>query len=201
MYSISITNYPSFFQFNFLQFFFFLFYFPNIINLKKQVEGEKYEKRTNKKKKKWELYFYIIIGIILAAEIFILVRQQGWLPLWVDKLPSPLIAQMEPSVREKRANFNIIDAHEHIQSLKDVPLILKYMKDCQIKKMLLLGAPDYTFSLNLKYGFTGIDGNNEEIIKISKEYPDNFIALCTIDPFDKDKLEKYIKDFILMIKL
>jgi len=143
--------------------------------------------------KKWGLYFYIIIGIILAVEIFILVRRQGWLPLWVDKSPSPLIAQMEPSVRDRRASFNIIDAQEHIQSLKNVPLILKYMKDCQIEKMILLGTPDYTFYLNLKYGFTGIDENNEEIIKISKEYPDNFIALCTIDPFDKDKLEKLKK--------
>ena len=71
-------------------------------------------KEQTKKMKKWELYFYIIIGIILVIEIFIIFRQQGWLPLWTDNLPSPLIAQMEPAVREKRANFKIINAHEHI---------------------------------------------------------------------------------------
>ena len=155
------------------------------------------EKKQTKKMKKWELYFYIIISIILVIEIFIIFRRQGWLPLWIDNLPSPLITQMEPAVREKRANFKIINAHEHIQSLDNIPLILKYMEDCQIEKMLLLGTSNYTFYLDLKYGFTGVDENNEEIIKISKEYPDKFIALCTIDPFDENKLEKlkkYIAD-------
>ena len=48
------------------------------------------EKEQTKKMKKWELYFYIIIGIILVVEIFIIFRRQGWLPLWIDNLPSPL---------------------------------------------------------------------------------------------------------------
>jgi len=61
------------------------------------------EKEQTKKRKKWELYFYIIIGIILVIEIFIIFRRQGWLPLWIDNLPSPLITQMEPAVKEKRA--------------------------------------------------------------------------------------------------
>lgn len=143
-----------------------------------------------KKRKKSDLWFYIIIIILLAAMFLWYLRQIGYLPLWIDNQPSSLITQMDSTLREKRAAFKIINAHEHVQSFRNIPILLKMMEDCQIEKMVLLGTSKYTFYLNPKYGFTEYDQNNEEIINISKKYPDKFIALCTINPLDEDKLEK-----------
>jgi len=117
-------------------------------------------------------------------------RRMGYLPLWIDKQPSSIIAEMDSDTRERRAKFNIINAHEHIQSMDNIPLLLKVMEDCQIEKMVFLGTSKFTFYLNPDYGYTEYDMNNEEIINISKKYPDKFLALCTINPHDEDKLEK-----------
>jgi predicted TIM-barrel fold metal-dependent hydrolase len=121
--------------------------------------------------------------------------QIGYLPLWIDNQPSSLITQMDSTLREKRTVFKIINSHEHVQSFRNIPILLKMMEDCQIEKMVLLGTSKYTIYLNPKYGFTEYDQNNEEIINISKKYPDKFIALCTINPLDRDKLEK-LKNYI-----
>jgi predicted TIM-barrel fold metal-dependent hydrolase len=146
-----------------------------------------------KKRKKSDLWFYIVIFILLAAMLLWYARQMGYLPLWVDNRPSTFIAEMDPAIRERRADYKIINAHEHVQSPSNIPLLLKVMEDCQMEKMILLGTSKFTFYLNPKYGFSEYDKNNEEIIKISKDYPDKFIALCTIDPRDEDKLEKLKK--------
>ena len=91
----------------------------------------------------------------------------GYLPLWIDNQPSTLIAEMDPTTRERRADFKIINAHEHVQSFSNIPLLLKMMEDCQIEKMIMLGTSKFTFYLNPKYGFSEYDKNNEEIINIS----------------------------------
>lgn len=151
-----------------------------------------------KKRKKSDLWFYAIMIILLATMFFWYARQMGYLPLSIDNQPSAAVAlnaEIDPATREKRADFKIINAHEHVQSLNNIPLLLEVMEDCQIEKMILLGTSKFTFYLNVKYGFTEYDENNEEIINISKKYPDKFIALCTIDPRDEDKLEK-LKKFI-----
>ena len=161
----------------------------------KQVNIKTKTTETIKKGKKSDLWFYIIIGILLITMFLWYIRQMGYLPLWIDKQPSTLIAEIDPATKERREAFKIINAHEHVQSFSIIPLLLKVMEDCQMEKMILLGTSKYTFYLNPKYGFSEYDKNNEEIINISKKYPDKFIALCTIDPRDEDKLEK-LKKFI-----
>ena len=116
-----------------------------------------------KKSKKSDLWFYIIIFILLATMFLWYIRQMGYLPLWIDNQPSTLIAEMDLATREKRADFKIINAHEHVQSFSNIPLILKVMEDCQMEKMILLGTSKFTFYLNPKYGFSEYDKNNEEI--------------------------------------
>ena len=161
----------------------------------KQVNIKTKTTTREKKIKKMDLWFYIIITILLAAIFLWYIRQLGYLPLWIDNQPSALIAEIDPASTERRAAFKIINAHEHVQSFSNIPLLFKVMEDCQIDKMILLGTSKYTFYLNPKYGFIEYDKNNEEIINISKKYPDKFIALGTIDPRDEDKLEK-LKKFI-----
>jgi len=151
--------------------------------------------KENKKKKKSDLWFYIFIIIALAVMLLWYLRQIGYLSLWMDHRPSPALQEIDFALKEKRAGFKIINAHEHVQSSRNVPLLLKVMEDCQLEKWILLGTPKYTIYLNPQYGFVEYDENNEEIIKISKQYPDKFIALCTLNPLDNDKLEK-LKRFI-----
>lgn len=160
------------------------------------LKKKKQEKQNVFSKKKWfDIIFYSASIIVIVVLLFIGLRQRGLLPLWIDNIPSAQIAKISEEVHDRRANFNIINAHEHVQSEENLPLLRKAMEDCQVKKMVLLGTSDFTFYLNPDYGFSGYEKNNEFIIKMSKEYPDEFAALVTLDPRDDKKLEK-LKQYI-----
>ncbi|MFW6149724.1 MAG: amidohydrolase family protein [Atribacterota bacterium] len=166
----------------------------------------KKEKRANLKnnKKLFDIMFYSISAVIIIVLLFIGLRQRGWLPLWIDNLPSSQLSEISQEVLERRDSFDIINAHEHVQSEENLPILLKAMEDCRVKKMVFLGTSDFTFYLDPDYGFTGYDENNETIVKISRDYPDKFSALVTMDPRDEeklDKLKKYIADGATGIKL
>jgi len=151
---------------------------------------------TDKKKKKktwFDILFYSISAVIILVLLFIGLRQRGWLPLWIDYLPSSRISEISEETRQRRDGFNIINAHEHVQSEENLPTLRKAMEDCQIEKIVMLGTSDFTFYLDPDYGFTGYDENNRTIVKISRENPDEFAALVTMDPRDEDKLEKLKK--------
>lgn len=163
-------------------------------------------KKDNKLiRKKWlDIIFYSVSVMVIMVLLFIGLRQRGWLPLWIDNLPSSQISEISQEVRERRADFRIINAHEHVQSEENLPLLRKAMEDCQVEKIVMLGTSDFTFFLDPKYGFTGYDENNEFIVKVSQEYPDEFAALVTLDPRDEDKLDKlkkYIDDGAAGVKL
>lgn len=102
----------------------------------KQVNIKSKTTMMAKKSKKSDLWFYIIIFILLATMLLWYLRQIGYLPLWIDNQPSTLIAEMDPGTRERRADFKIINAHEHVQSFSNIPLLLKVMEDCQMEKMI-----------------------------------------------------------------
>ena len=170
------------------------------------VKKEKIFKKSNQYKKKWfDILFYTISVIVIIVLLFIGLRQRGLLPIsWIDNSPSNQIANISEAVKNRRDDFNIINAHEHVQSEKNISLIQKAMEDCQIKKMVLLGTSDFTFFLNPDYGFTGYEENNEFIIKLSQEYPNKFAALVTLDPSDENKMVKlknYIKNGAAGVKL
>jgi len=170
------------------------------------VKKEKIFKKSNHYKKKFfDILFYTISVIVIIVLLFIGLRQRGLLPIsWIDNSPSNQIANISEAVKNRRDDFNIINAHEHVQSEKNISLIQKAMEDCQIKKMVLLGTSDFTFFLNPDYGFTGYEENNEFIIKLSQEYPNKFAALVTLDPSDENKMVKlknYIKNGAAGVKL
>ena len=148
---------------------------------------------STKKKKLFDILFYSISAVVILVLLFVGLRQRGLLPLWIDNLPSKQIAEISEEVKERRARFHIINAHEHVQSEDNIPMLRNAMEDCQVEKMVILGTSDFTFYLDPDYGFTGYDENNETIVKISQEYPDEFAALVTMDPRDDDKLEKLKK--------
>ncbi|NIA16094.1 MAG: amidohydrolase family protein [Nitrospiraceae bacterium] len=89
----------------------------------------------------------------------------------------------------------ILNDHEHIQSIEEVPKLLSAMDDLGIKRVSLMGSSWFTITLNPSVGFTRYDWNNEQIMQISRAYPDRFEAWPTINPQDPDKLEKF-KDLV-----
>jgi len=154
----------------------------------------KVKKNSKSTKKKWfDILFYSISAVVILVLLFIGLRQRGWLPLWIDNLPSSQISEISEEIRERRSGFNIINAHEHVQSEENIPMLIQAMEDCQVEKMVMLGTSDFTFFLDPEYGFTGYDENNETIVEISNKYPDVFAALVTMDPRDEEKLEKLKK--------
>jgi len=154
----------------------------------------RFKKNNKSTKKKWfDILFYSMSAVIILVLLFIGLRQRGWLPLWIDNLPSSKISEISEDVRERRSGFNIINAHEHVQSEENIPMLRKAMEDCQVEKMVMLGTSDFTFFLDPEYGFTGYDENNKTILGISNKYPDVFAALVTMDPRDEEKLEKLKK--------
>jgi predicted TIM-barrel fold metal-dependent hydrolase len=166
---------------------------------------ERSRKNSKSTKKKWfDILFYTMSALVILVLLFIGLRQRGWLPLWIDNLPSSQISEISEEVRERRSGFNIINAHEHVQSEENIPILRKAMEDCQVEKMVMLGTSDFTFFLDPEYGFTGYDENNSTIVKISRENPDEFAALVTMDPRDEDKLEKlkmYMEEGAAGVKL
>lgn len=85
----------------------------------------------------------------------------------------------------------IIDVHEHIESLEQAQIYLAVMDQLGIRKMCLMGSSKFTLTLNEEDGFTEVDENNEELMKIIEAYPGRFEAWPTVDPLDPDKLIKF----------
>jgi predicted TIM-barrel fold metal-dependent hydrolase len=90
---------------------------------------------------------------------------------------------------KKDQEFQILNAHEHIQSIQEVPRFLEAMKQNGIVTTVILGSSNATFILGGK-GFKGWEENNLEIIRIANEHPGQFLAFPTLDPKDPEKLQK-----------
>lgn len=158
------------------------------------AKAERARKKQFSQRKRWfDIVFYTVSAVIIIVLLFIGLRQRGLIPLWIDHLPSKQVESIAEETKGKRDGFNIINGHEHVQNIDCLPLLRQAMKDCQVKKMVLLGTPDFTFFLKPEYGFTGYEENNDFIIELSHNYPDEFAALVTLDPRDTDKLEKLKK--------
>ncbi len=85
----------------------------------------------------------------------------------------------------------IIDTHEHIQSVEQLPKLLGAMDSAGIEKTVLMGSSWFTITLNPRVGFTRYDWNNQQLIEIVKLHPDRFEAWPTLNPLDPNKLEKF----------
>jgi predicted TIM-barrel fold metal-dependent hydrolase len=65
------------------------------------------------------------------------------------------------------------------------------MDELGIGKMCLMGSSKFTITLNEEDGFTEIDENNEELMKIIAAFPDRFEVWPTVDPLDPNMLGKF----------
>ncbi len=91
---------------------------------------------------------------------------------------------------EPKQGRGIVNVHEHIQSLAQAKIHLAVMDELGIERMALLGSSLFTLTLDDRVGFTHCDENNEELMKIVKEYPGRFDAWPVMDPLDPAKLDK-----------
>ena len=84
----------------------------------------------------------------------------------------------------------IVNAHEHIQSPREVAKLKAVMDELGVAKTLLMGSPRFTITLKPEHGFTRYDENNAAIMRIVEAEPERFEAWPTIDPRDPEKLDK-----------
>jgi predicted TIM-barrel fold metal-dependent hydrolase len=83
-----------------------------------------------------------------------------------------------------------VNVHEHIQSEREAPQLLRAMDTVGIEKTVLVGSSWFTITLDPKVGFSRYDQNNAEILSISANFPGRFEAWPTLNPQDPLKLDK-----------
>lgn len=93
-------------------------------------------------------------------------------------------------LRELQAARKIVDVHEHIMSMNDVPVMLETMDAMGIAKTVLMGSSWFTITLREQAGFTRYDENNAALLEIVRAHPDRFEAWPTLNPEDPEKLAK-----------
>lgn len=84
----------------------------------------------------------------------------------------------------------LVNVHEHLQSRREAPLLLRSMDLCGFDKTVLLGSSAFTITSDYRRGFTFYEENNCEIIKSAREFPDRFEAWPTLNPLDKNNVTK-----------
>jgi predicted TIM-barrel fold metal-dependent hydrolase len=86
--------------------------------------------------------------------------------------------------------MTLINAHEHLQSRGELPLLLRAMDEIGIERVVILGSSAFTITSDYRFGFTRYDENNLEIISAATAHADRIEAWPTLDPLDLNKLDK-----------
>ncbi len=92
-----------------------------------------------------------------------------------------------------RSGLEIIDTHEHIESMAKAEELLLAMDERGISQTILVPSPIETITLNGNQTFTHYWPNVEEILAISEAYPNRFIPFCTLNPADEKALKLFEK--------
>jgi predicted TIM-barrel fold metal-dependent hydrolase len=82
------------------------------------------------------------------------------------------------------------NVHEHLESTQELAVLLGAMDDSGIERVVLLGSSAFTITSNYHLGFTKYDENNREIIKAAKTHGDRIEAWPTLNPLDRDNIDK-----------
>lgn len=84
----------------------------------------------------------------------------------------------------------LTNTHEHLQSTKELPILLRAMDDIEIERVVLLGSSAFTITSDYRLGFTEYDENNWELIKAANTHPDRIEAWPTLNPIDVNNTER-----------
>ncbi len=89
----------------------------------------------------------------------------------------------------------IIDVHEHLLDEQEARRVLPAMDALNIRLMVLMGTPQYTLTLDRRYGFEQHLEHNEEMLRIAARWPDRFLVFPTLLPSEPGNLER-VKDYV-----
>lgn len=84
----------------------------------------------------------------------------------------------------------LTNVHEHLQSTKELPILLHAMDDIGIERVVLLGSSAFTITSDYRIGFTRYDENNREIIKAAIAHAGRVEAWPTLNPLDLDNIHR-----------
>jgi len=87
------------------------------------------------------------------------------------------------------SDFDIVNVHEVIQSDKEADILLDVMRNLNIKKTVLVGAPNQVLYYDGTKGFSGYHVNNSMILKAQESWPSRFISFCTLNPSEPGYME------------
>ena len=93
--------------------------------------------------------------------------------------------------------YRIIDTHEHIQSREEAQKLLAAMDREGIECIVLVGSPSELIFGSEEDGlrFANPEQNNEELLRIVRNFPGRFLAFATYSPTDVHVLMKF-RDFL-----
>jgi predicted TIM-barrel fold metal-dependent hydrolase len=83
--------------------------------------------------------------------------------------------------------MELINVHEHLESERQLPVLLRSMDLTGINRIVILGSSAFTITFNYRRGFTRYDENNRAIIAAAAAHPDRIEAWPTLNPMDPDK--------------
>jgi predicted TIM-barrel fold metal-dependent hydrolase len=86
--------------------------------------------------------------------------------------------------------MGLVNVHEHLQSRRELLVLLSSMDDIGIEKVIILGSSAFTLTSNYRLGFTRHHENNMELIGAARTHPDRIEAWPTLDPLDVHALDK-----------
>ena len=98
----------------------------------------------------------------------------------------------------------IVNAHEHLESRREVPALLEANAAVGIATTVVVGSPRYTITLEPGTGFEGYHENNLELLEVARLWPEAFRVFPALHPLDGDNLERltaYLADGATGIKL
>lgn len=114
-------------------------------------------------------------------------RAEAGMGLRVDNRPLP--AEVPP------ANFQIVNAHDHLYRERDLPKYLRAAEQTGIVRTLFVASSDFTFKGAEFKPDVGNEWSSREVLKCAQQNPGKIIPFVTMHPNDQNKiplLEEYI---------
>lgn len=130
----------------------------------------------------------IASAILFILSLLCLMGGMAFLTLFFTKRPF----LSDRFLGKRTQEFRIINAHEHFQSVTNVPKFLEAMEANGVEKTVIVGSPEATIKVG-RSGFFGEEHYNMEVLKIANTYPKHFIAFPTLNVRDPEKLAKFKK--------
>jgi predicted TIM-barrel fold metal-dependent hydrolase len=93
------------------------------------------------------------------------------------------------SVSELTGEYKIVNAHEHLQSVRAAERLLRVMDETSVAKTVIVGSSRRT-TVGMQNAFVQYEENNAQMLEAARRWPERFVPFVTIDTDDPNKLKK-----------